>query len=130
MPRFIKADDLAIKFRMLAEDPWNKDTGTTWSNAYEECADNVDEFPTADVVSKEQYDILLEHANILAKEMRKYQTADVMERKRGKWIRESLISNYPYKCTACKKYSFARYDFCPNCGSDNREEAEDAEISN
>ena len=50
MPRYIKADDLAIKFRMLAEDPWNKDTGTTWSNAYEECADNVDEFPTADVV--------------------------------------------------------------------------------
>ena len=39
--------------------------------------------PTADVVSKEQYNMMLEHANILAEEMRKYQntdTADVVER--------------------------------------------------
>ena len=42
--------------------------------------------PTADVVSKEQYDILLEHANILAEEMRKYQNADVPEKNVGKWI--------------------------------------------
>ena len=54
MPRYINADELAIKFRMLAEDPWNKDTVTTWSNAYEECADNVDEFTTADVVERKK----------------------------------------------------------------------------
>lgn len=47
-------------------------------------------------------------------------TADVVERKRGKWIRESLVTDYPYKCSACKKYSRARYDFCPSCGADMR----------
>ena len=35
--------------------------------------------PTADVVSKDQYDIWFEHANILAEELRKYQNADVVE---------------------------------------------------
>jgi len=45
--------------------------------------------PTADVVSKEQYDMLFEHANILAKEMRKYQNANVPERNVAKW---TLIS--------------------------------------
>ena len=35
--------------------------------------------PTTDVVSKEQYDIWFEHANILAEELRKYQNADVVE---------------------------------------------------
>ena len=39
------------------------------------------------------------------------------ERKTGKWIRESLVTDYPYKCLACKKYSRAMYDFCPNCGA-------------
>jgi hypothetical protein len=44
------------------------------------------------------------------------------ERKKGKWIRESLVTNYPYKCSACIKYTRAMYDFCPNCGADMREE--------
>lgn len=46
-----------------------------------------------------------------------------LERK-GKWIRESLVTNYPYKCSACKKYTRAMYDFCPNCGADMRGEQE------
>ena len=48
------------------------------------------------------------------------------ERKRGKWIKESLVTtNYLYKCSACKKYSRAMYDFCPNCGSDMRGEEDE-----
>ena len=43
-------------------------------------------------------------------------------RAEGKWIRESLVTNYPYKCSACKKYTRAMYDFCPNCGADMRGE--------
>lgn len=46
----------------------------------------LDEVPTADVVDKKRYDILLEHANILAEELRKYQNANVPERNVGKWI--------------------------------------------
>ena len=42
------------------------------------------------------------------------------ERDKVKWIRESLVTNYPYKCSVCKKYSRAMYDFCPNCGTDMR----------
>lgn len=56
-------------------------------------------------------------------------TADCYEKeyltsaeRKGKWIRESLTTDYPYKCSACKKYSRARYDYCPNCGADMRGE--------
>jgi hypothetical protein len=48
------------------------------------------------------------------------------EPKRGKWIRESLVTqNYLYKCSICKKYSRTMYDYCPNCGADMRKETED-----
>ena len=47
------------------------------------------------------------------------------ETKKGKWIRESLVTNYPYKCSACKKYARAMYDFCPNCGASMVQEGED-----
>ena len=93
MTRYINADDLAIKFRMLAEDPWNKDTGTTWANAYEECADDVDGFPTADVA----------------------------EVKHGKWIDETFkpwgLVHHPYKCNQCGERSEFDSNYCPNCGA-------------
>ena len=49
----------------------------------------------------------------------------VVERKKGKWIKESLVTtDYLYKCSACKKYSRVMYDYCPNCGADMREESD------
>ena len=51
--------------------------------------------------------------------------------KKGKWIRHSIgHMNIPwgYDCSACGAWfvinddAFKRYDFCPNCGSDNRGE--------
>lgn len=54
-------------------------------------------------------------------------SADVVERKRGKWIDPAdLIC---YKCTACGDYANQGYgldepifwDYCPNCGADMRE---------
>lgn len=49
--------------------------------------------------------------------------------RKGKWIkeREEWFTDYPYKCTNCGKYSRARYHFCPNCGADMREGAEQDE---
>lgn len=54
------------------------------------------------------------------------ENAPTIEPKKGKWIRESLVTNYPYKCSACKKYTRAMYDFCPNCGARMVQKGEDS----
>ena len=60
-------------------------------------------------------------------------TADVVERKRGKWIRHSIgHENTPwgFDCSACGKWfvigedSAEKYHYCPNCGADMRGEDE------
>lgn len=71
MPRYIKAIDAV---RVLSEYYYKTD-----DERYD-LALAISRVPTADVVEKERYDILFEHANILAEEMRKYQNADVPER--------------------------------------------------
>ena len=79
--------------------------------------------PTADVVEKERYDILLEHANILAEAVRKYQTADVPERNVGKWIWQGSIFEGCWVCSECNHRFYQGYgneNFCPNCGADCR----------
>lgn len=72
----------------------------------------LEEQPTADVVERKDIEAELDAAY-------KHGYSDCFsERKKGKWIKESLVpTNYPYKCSACKKYSRAMYDFCPNCGA-------------
>lgn len=81
------------------------------------------DLPTADVVEKEWYDILLEHANILAEEMRKYQNADVPERNVGKWIDDCSCSICHWIHEDDKGFALlTNYNFCPNCGADMREE--------
>lgn len=55
--------------------------------------------------------------------------ADVIERKRGEWDKDSDMAFY-WKCSECGAYLFWRHEefmangnphFCPNCGSDMRE---------
>ena len=57
-------------------------------------------------------------------------SADVVERKRGKWIIGENENEGWCKCSVCgytnstcEVYSigFGAYNFCPNCGSDMRE---------
>lgn len=63
--------------------------------------------------------------------------ADVREVVRGKWeevdrtpIFEGMGEHSTYRCSSCRAYQFydvfndgtARYNFCPNCGADMREE--------
>ena len=47
-------------------------------------------------------------------------------RKTGKWVKdertERLKGAYRYKCDNCEAYHRARYDFCPSCGADMRED--------
>lgn len=45
--------------------------------------------------------------------------ADVVERKKGKWESYCLSDlTYKYRCSLCKRYHRARYDFCPSCGAE------------
>ena len=45
--------------------------------------------------------------------------ADVVERKKGKWESYCLSNlTYKYRCSLCKCYHRARYDYCPSCGAE------------
>ena len=92
------------------------------------------EFPTANVVDKERYDRLLENATIISEALNKYQNADMVERKKGKWINDRDL----YKCSCCNKLWNVWWagvvpieqmkkvmPYCPMCGSYNGEAIED-----
>ena len=44
--RCIDADALRDRLQNLADDDWNANTTTTWSEAFSECDDMVDDAPT------------------------------------------------------------------------------------
>ena len=103
------------------------------------------ELPTADVVSKEQYDIWFEHANILAEELRKYQNTDVPERNVGTWTEMTVIHKDEAKdiieewqscrCSICGHYNtqpymyyFSEPNYCSFCGASMRKEAGNGQV--
>lgn len=45
-------------------------------------------------------------------------TADVIERKKGKWIKRGISL---YKCSECERFSPTQENYCPKCGADMRE---------
>lgn len=51
-------------------------------------------------------------------------TADVVERKRGKWISRKNESKHNdwWTCSECQGRFDYRWKFCPNCGADMRKE--------
>ena len=58
----------------------------------------------------------------------KYECSDVVERKHGKWDKDSNMAFY-WKCSECGAYLFWRHEefmvngnpnYCPNCGADMR----------
>lgn len=48
--RLIDADAMADILCNLATEKWNKETGTSWANAYEEVMNMIEEQPTIDAV--------------------------------------------------------------------------------
>lgn len=59
-------------------------------------------------------------------------TADVRPVVRGKWITrtdvapyrlDGEITSWTYKCSICGTFSRLKYNYCPNCGADMREES-------
>lgn len=93
MPRYIDADALTDVFNRLADDPWNANANTTWSKAYDYAVELIEE----------------------------QQTADVVERKVGKWIWD----DEGYHCSECFFHAYGNtlecfdgtYRYCPSCGA-------------
>ena len=99
--RAIDGDALRDRLQNLGYDDWNQGTTTTWAEAFNECADMVDEQPTIEP-----------------------------QRKRGRWIKKTIkkkIEN-DYSCSECGRHvSVMRgydvrlvYPFC-HCGAEMTE---------
>lgn len=52
------------------------------------------------------------------------QTSDVVERKRGTWIDLGKDRAIRWQCSECGRKDTHIYNYCPDCGSDNREESD------
>lgn len=46
------------------------------------------------------------------------------EPKKGEWIKRTSL----FQCSVCERFFTLKYNYCPNCGADMREETPDAEI--
>lgn len=113
--RLIDADALMSELTTMYKSPTSAMT-LGYDHAIADVVVTVHEQPTADVVGKERYDRLLENANILADAVRKYQTADLVERKVGRWKGEGLGD---YRCSLCGEVTrHTRTNYCPNCGAE------------
>lgn len=110
MPRYIDADEFVKRVIQYPRQS-TKTIGLALADT-----------PTADVVEKERYDRLLENATIMDEALKKYQTADVLEVKHGKWIsrKNEPKHNGWWTCSECQGRFDYEWKFCPNCGADMR----------
>ena len=85
-------------------------------------------------------DLMIQGRHDILEIVKKSPTADVIERKHGKWLEREVIYNdentikewQSAYCSSCGRYHttpymyyFDNYNFCPNCGADMRERRED-----
>ena len=93
--RAIDGDALRDRLQNLGYDDWNQGTTTTWAEAFNECADMVDEQPTIE-----------------------------SQRKKGMWIEHNPHKwglGIVFECSECgEKIDCEPSNFCPNCGADMR----------
>lgn len=75
-------------FQNLADDDWNKDTSTTWANAFAESADMIEDLPAAQP-----------------------------QRMRERWI-DMAGDGRLFRCSGCDEIvCCAQNNYCPNCGA-------------
>lgn len=97
MDEYIDKSVLIAMCKGIAAFNWNKKAApVSWADAYEQFADEVEDFDAADVV----------------------------ERKRGRWtaVKPNGIGATA-RCSICGDaiYGYNTMNFCPNCGADMRE---------
>ncbi|MBR5878860.1 MAG: hypothetical protein IKY91_04855 [Akkermansia sp.] len=98
MAEYIDKSVLIAVCKGIAAFDWNKKAApVSWADAYERFADEVEDFDAADVV----------------------------ERKRGRWILRHVGHGHYWECSECHQnpciYVTKDTNFCPNCGADMRE---------
>lgn len=74
----------------------------------------------------EHYNI---NAPLLAQLITKQPAADVVEVRRGEWVKKLLFvmhndDVFAYTCSICGKESGTPYNYCPHCGADMRGEGD------
>ena len=118
MPRYIDADAVIEELRQI----------------YDDCDDWETHISQSDLAESEKR-ILTNRASATKTAMievrlrvDKMPSADVDERKKGKWVRDEFGS----KCSYCGLYAYRdkfekpwESNFCPNCGAEMREEEKD-----
>lgn len=93
--RAIDGDVLRDRLQNLGYDDWNQGTTTTWAEAFNECADMVDEQPTIEP-----------------------------QRKKGKWIdNHTTCSECGWQMIddVIESPNIVGFNFCPNCGAEMTE---------
>ena len=93
--RAIDADALRDRLQNLGYDDWNQGATTTWAEAFNECADMVDEQPTIEP-----------------------------QRKKGKWIdNHTTCSECGWQMIddVIESPNIVGFNFCPNCGAEMTE---------
>ena len=96
--RAIDGDVLRDRLQNLGYDDWNQGTTTTWAEAFNECADMVDEAPTIEP-----------------------------QRKKGRWILVKGSNGKDYhKCSEClhTQEITGVKNYCAVCGAEMTEDSE------
>lgn len=115
MPRYIDADVLCNVLKKSAADEWNKRAlAGTWSYAYQDMIDTIENEPSADVE-------LVRHGRWIECDYKK--------------LEHGFLETYPKAglcCSVCrarfekKKMTYKQY--CPNCGSRMNGGADDEQV--
>ena len=116
--RCIDADALRDRLQNLGYDDWNQGATTTWAEAFSECADMVEEMPT--IEPRCETCEAFNKTRLLIPQP---------ERKKGMWIEHNPHKwglGIVFECSECgEKIDCEPSNFCPNCGADMREDAEE-----
>ena len=77
----------------------------------------IDNAPTVEITEEQAIDKLYETGWLIKHDK------EMTERPHGKWIIQDIVHCLQY-CSECRTYSEFKWNFCPNCGADMREESD------
>ena len=118
MSEYIKREDAIKRILQQCDNDclycmfnWQNDSGDYC--AVKECFSDI---PSADVVESEEMDTIVQTIVALERMGNK--------RKRGEWQKKekrgAMTTHTEYHCSECQTIMGARWNYCPNCGTDMR----------